>query len=688
MTTTRQLDEIARNLWWSWNPDATDLFRRLNPDAYLASGNNPLVSLKYARQEVMDDPGFQTDVADVHERFRAYMDAPAGIKDAPRTSYFCMEYGLHESMKLYAGGLGILAGDHTKAASDLGLPFTAVGLLLRSGYFRQYFDKDGTQQDEYPSMDATLHPFERVTNEDGSDLTVTVHIEDQPLLIRGWKVMVGKTTLYLLDTDFMANSYEFRFLTRRLYNGDRRTRIRQEIILGIGGSRFLDAVGVETDVYHMNEGHCSFLGLELLRKRRASGENRMDPADWVRSRCVFTTHTPVWAGHDRFDGSLLLHSLQTFQQELGMSDHELMSWGRVNTDDHSEQFTMTVLGLKLSRSANGVSRLNGEVARRQWAHMFPGREIDQVPIKHVTNGIHIPTWAAPAARPFLDEHFGAWETGRDRQDTWDRVAGISDEELWAYRHTLRGCLIEFVEKAVPRQTLPQDVDLDPDALTIGFARRFATYKRAPLIFHDPERAARIFSNSDRPVQLIYAGKAHPSDELGKEFIRQIVEFSRRPEFNGRVIFLEDYNIEIGRKLVSGCDVWLNNPRRPHEASGTSGQKVAVHGGLNLSIPDGWWPEGYDGTNGWSIGADSSHVYKDPAVQDPEDALLLYGLLENDVIPEFYERDEAGRPAAWIERMRRAMKTLVYPFSAHRMVTDYAREIYAAPSEQTAEVSDS
>ncbi|NNF03161.1 MAG: alpha-glucan family phosphorylase, partial [Rhodothermales bacterium] len=460
-----------------------------------------------------------------------------------------------------------------------------------------------------------------------------------------------------------------------------------EIVLGIGGLRLLDALGVEADVYHMNEGHCSFLGLELLRKRLASVQNGTDAADWVRSRCVFTTHTPVWAGHDRFDAGLLLHSLRAFQQEIGMSDHELMSWGRVNPDDHTEQFTMTVLGLKLSRSANGVSRLNGEVARRQWAHMFPEREVDDVPIRHVTNGIHVPTWAAAEARPFLNEHFGAWETGRDRQETWNRVDDVSDEALWAYRRRLRERLIEFVEDAVSRQTLPQTVDLDPDALTIGFARRFATYKRAPLIFSDPERAARIFSSTDRPVQLIYAGKAHPADELGKEFIRKIVEFSRRPDFRGRVIFLEDYSIEIGRKLVSGCDVWLNNPRRPHEASGTSGQKVAVHGGLNLSIPDGWWPEGYDGTNGWSIGKDSSHVYKDPAVQDPEDALLLYDLLEKDVIPAFYDRNDAGLPEGWIERMRRAMKTLVYPFSAHRMVLDYASEIYAAPTTEPADVTD-
>jgi len=593
-----------------------------------------------------------------------------------------MEYGIHESMPLYSGGLGILAGDHIKAASDVGLPFTGVGLFIREGYFRQYFDEDGHQHDDYPAIDVTNHAVDLVTDADGNAVIVTVHSGEEPIRIRAFKMQVGRSTLYLLDTDFSDNPYWIRFLTRRLYQGDRVTRLQQEIILGIGGLRMLRALGVETDVYHMNEGHCAFLSLELLRERLSNGESMDAACDAVREDCVFTTHTPVPAGHDRFTPDQFNWVMKGFRNQLGMDEHTLLSFGRVDPNDHAEEFTMTVLGLKLARAANGVSKLNGEVARRQWHHMFPDREADEVPIGHVTNGIHLPTWASPASRTFLRVNLGSWTNDREKQSTWDQIDTVPDAEIWEYRRKLRQNLIDYVNRALERQSLPQTSQLDPNALTIGFARRFATYKRAPLLFSDIERVANLFSKYERNIQVIYAGKAHPKDEGGKEFIRTIYELSQRSEFKGRLIFLENYNMEIGRMLVSGCDVWLNNPRRPYEASGTSGQKIALHGGLNLSILDGWWPEGYDGSNGWAIGSDASHEIKDWEVQDVEDAEFLYRTLEEQVLPLFNDRNEDNLPLDWIKMIRSSIRTLTYQFSAHRMILDYVDQMYRAPVEET------
>ena len=426
----------------------------------------------------------------------------------------------------------------------------------------------------------------------------------------------------------------------------------------------------------MNEGHCAFVALELLRERILSGAARPAAEEWVRDHCVFTTHTPVKAGHDRFEPGLLLDQMRPFRESIGLSEGDLMAFGRSNPNDMTEPFTMTVLGLKLSSVANGVSRLNGEVARAQWHHLFPDRPVGQVPIGHITNGVHLPTWTSPKARPFLDRHVEGWKTS---PDVWRRIDDIPSEELWAYRRLLRSALIEYVATKVKSQTLPQSPNLDPDLLTIGFARRFATYKRAPLFFFDIERAIQFFASSDRPLQMIYAGKAHPADVQGKEFIRHIFELTQHPALAGRLVFLENYDMEIGRMLVSGADVWLNNPRRPYEASGTSGQKVSIHGGLNLSILDGWWPEGYDGTNGWSIGPDSSAKYMDPEVQDREDAGYIYDALEKEILPAFYDRNENGIPDAWIAKMRNAMKKLPYQFSARRMVTDYAVNYYDVPA---------
>ncbi len=678
MRTRDKLEALAANLWWSWNPDAQDLFRRLNPEAFRATDSNPLAALGAADPGVLSDEDFAREVDAVYAAFGRYLHAPASYSDAPRTSYFCMEYGLHESLPTYAGGLGVLAGDHVKAASDLGLPFTATGLFLKDGYFKQHFDADGWQQADYPSLTPNDHPFTLVQDEQGRPVMVTVHLGAQPLRLQAWRLDVGRVPLYLLDADVDGNPAPLRTLTHRLYQGDRRMRLWQEIILGIGGLRLLRALGVETDVYHLNEGHCAFVTLELLRERLAAGEARADAEAWVRAQCVFTTHTSVAAGHDRFVPALFIEQMKGFREEIGLSEQALLAYGRVHPDDTGESFTMTVLGLKLARKANAVSALNGEVARRQWHHLYPDRPLDAVPIDHVTNGIHLPTWAVPPARAFLKRHLGNGSAFVYDPDFWHALDNISDEDLWAYRCLLRRCLIDFIQERVPQQSLHHTLALDPDALTIGFARRFATYKRATLLFHDFERALRLFSQPDRPLQVIFAGKAHPADDGGKRLIQHIYQTAQRPGLQGKVIFLENYNMEIGRMLVSGCDVWLNNPRRPLEASGTSGQKIAVHGGLNLSTLDGWWPEGYNGSNGWAIGRAPTGLHEDPTTQDREDALALYEALEQHVLPTFYERDDAGLPRAWITRMREAMKILPVRFSAARMVREYVEQVYRAP----------
>jgi len=678
MTTRDKLETLATNLWWTWSPEARSLFRRLNPEAYQASNNNPRAPLAAPDEDVLEDPEYQAAVDSVYDQFRAYMERAPEVEDAPETAYFCMEYGLHESLPLYSGGLGVLAGDHTKAAADLGLPLTGIGLFLREGYFKQSFNANGWQQSTYPVLDPSKHPLSLVTGRDGDPLTVTVPVGTVPVEVQAWTLALGPVDLYLLDTDFEANDEAHRSLTRRLYQGGDHRRIRQETVLGIAGVRLLRALGREPDLYHANEGHCAFLMLELLREQLSRGRAREKAEDWVEDRCVFTTHTPVPAGHDHFNPDLVVEAMAGFRDEIGLSNHELLSYGRVDPSDETERFTMTVLGLKLSRAANGVSEINGHVARQQWTDLYDC-PVDEVPIGHITNGVHLPTWTAGSARDVLSEHLAGDFSDRHDPDVWDALDDVSDEALWDYRLSLRKRLVDFVNAYVHQQSLPMQSALDPEALTIGFARRFATYKRAPLLFTDLDRARALFANEERPLQIIYAGKAHPADDAGKRFIQRICEISRMDGFAGKVVFLEDYDMEIGRMLVSGCDVWLNNPRRPLEASGTSGQKVAPHGGLNLSVLDGWWPEGYNGQNGWAIGPEPTGDLKvDRPNQDEwdrEDALSLYRQLEEEVVPTFYDRNAAGLPTRWIAMMREAMTGLPAPFSAKRMVLDYVETMY-------------
>lgn len=675
MTTRDKLEVLANNLWWSWNPEALQLFEQLNPDVFRVSHHNPLAALRATDLAVLNDRPFQKEVDRVYEAFQAYLNSPSHLQEAPRTVYFCMEYGLHESLPFYAGGLGVLAGDHIKAASDLGIPMTAVGLFLREGYFRQRFDSSGWQLADYPDVDPTDHPMSLVHGSDGYPLVITVHLGHQPLYLRVWQLHVGRVPLYLLDASFGANPEPLRLLTRRLYQGDRRIRLQQEIILGIGGVRLLRALEQDFDVYHLNEGHCSLVALELLRERLVAGDTREAAEDWVRQHCVFTTHTPVMAGHDRFEPELILEQMGNFRHQLGLSETELLAYGRVNPNDSTEAFNMTVVGLKLSRKANGVSALNGLVARRQWHSLYPDRPVNEVPIGYITNGVHLPTWTVPHARPFLAKHLGNWQESPFNEEIWKKVDNISDAELWQYRCMLRRRLVEFVNEYVKHQSLPQEAHLNPDVLTIGFARRFATYKRAPLLFEDIERAIQLFSREDQPIQMIYAGKAHPADDGGKRFIQQIYEITQHPAFRGKVVFVENYDMHLARMLVSGCDVWLNNPRRPLEASGTSGQKIAIHGGLNLSVLDGWWPEAYNGQNGWAFGREATGYYEDPVTQDVEDREALYRVLAYEVIPAFYERNGEGLPIRWLTRMRQAMRTIPPRFSATRMVREYVEQIY-------------
>ncbi|MEM8484183.1 MAG: alpha-glucan family phosphorylase [Bacteroidota bacterium] len=683
MSIKDKLNELAGNLWWSWNPAAQALFSQLNPEVFKSTDQNPVAALQAADATVLKDAAFQAEVEKVYEDFTSYMNTKTSYADAPAVTYFCMEYGFHESLPLYAGGLGILAGDHTKAASDLGLPFTAIGLFLRDGYFQQYFDAAGMQQEKYTRLDPEKHPISLVRDEDGNPLRVTVHLAKAPLQLQAWRINLGRNHVYLLDSDFDANPSEFRSLTCRLYQNGRAVRIQQEIILGIGGIRLLRAMGIDTDVYHMNEGHCAFLALELLRESLESGNVLSDYSlkeaeAGVRDQCVFTTHTPVMAGHDRFAPDIFLEQMAAFREQMGFSEHDLLAYGRVNPNDPEESFTMTVLALNFSRTSNGVSSLHGEVARRQWRHHYADRTVSEVPIGQITNGVHVPTWTAPSAQLFLDQNLVGWNEHRSNVAFWEQLDAVSDEDLWAYRNSLRHRLISFVKEKIGSQTLKFEDKLDPEALTIGFARRFAPYKRASLLFEDLEKARALFSDSDRPVQILFAGKAHPANGEGKRLIQQLFEVSRDPAFAGKLIILENYSMEIGRMLVSGTDVWLNNPRRPYEASGTSGQKVPVHGGLNLSILDGWWPEGYNEKNGWAIGHESSADTKDPEIQDAEDVKFLHDALHEQVIPLFYDRNEAGLPLGWIAAMRDAMKTLPAAFSAERMVIDYIDQVYRVP----------
>ena len=691
----QRLRTLAQNLWWSWDHEATSIFRELDPVMWRELDSNPIALLDRIPSDTLEERAshlaLHGRINNAYRRMDEYLRSKrtwgarhAGVLWARPVVYFSAEFGLHESMPIYSGGLGILAGDHIKAASDLGIPLVGVGLYYTQGYFRQRLDRNGWQHEEYIDVDSRRLPLEAATV-DGKPVSITIDTRSGTLSARVWKVAVGRSTLLLLDSNVEGNQPEDRQLTSRLYGGDDRVRIRQELLLGVGGVRALHALGIRPGVVHQNEGHSAFAALELTRTRmEEEGLDAFEAARRVSAQVVFTTHTPVPAGHDRFRSDLVEEHLGPLREALHVSHDDLMNFGRVRANDPGEDFCMTVLALKLCRRANAVSSLHGEVSRAMWSPLFPGYREDHVPIGHVTNGVHVQTWLAPQMRQVYDRHLGAdWSGRAGEPGFWEAIDDVDDGELWETHQTLKARLIEFarrraVQQAELRGESAEHIShlrraLSLDALTIGFARRFATYKRANLILQDLEVIAGLVNHAQMPVQFVFAGKAHPRDSPGKEVLQQIAGLMRDSRFAGKLVFIEDYDIAVGRHLVQGVDLWLNNPRRPLEACGTSGQKVVLNGGLNLSVLDGWWAEAYDGLNGFAIGA--GHTHRATDLHDRRDAEALMLALRDQVIPLYYERDRDGLPREWIARMKRAIRTLGFRFSADRMVKDYVRECY-------------
>ncbi len=691
-----RLRELARNLWWTWQPNVINIFRDLDPILWRTTDHNPVEFLKKVSPEQLErrasELAIHSRIDNAFRRLHEYLKNDdswgavhaTSLRSRP-VAYFSMEFGLHECLPIYSGGLGVLAGDHLKSASDLGIPLVGIGVLWDQGYFRQSLDAEGWQVENYLTANPDILPIEEARAPDGQPVRVAVESNIGVLHARVWKVAVGRTMLLLLDSNVPENSEADRGLTGRLYGGDARVRIRQELLLGVGGVRAVHAMGIHPSVIHLNEGHSAFAGLEMIRSEMeaeaiAFGEAVRD----VAAMTVFTTHTPVAAGHDRFTADLVEQNLGKIREAVGLSYDDFMGLGRVYPTDHNEPFCMTVLALKLSKHANGVSALHGSVSRRMWHPLYSHKSEEEVPIGHITNGVHVPTWLAPQMRELYERYLGPdWHARQRYPETWKGIESIEDAELWETQQVLKARLIDFVRRRLAHQARRREEGdeavakaqqaLDLDVLTIGFARRFATYKRANLVLRDAERLAEIVNSSTLPVQLVFAGKAHPEDRFGKELIQNIVRLTRDPRFVGRIVFVEDYDMNVARHLVQGVDVWLNNPRRPQEASGTSGEKVLLNGGLNFSVLDGWWAEAYDGTNGFAIGRGQTH--SSPAIQDERDHQALMETLTSQVIPLYYDRDASGLPRKWISRQKAAMRSLGWRFNADRMVVDYANTSY-------------
>jgi glycogen phosphorylase len=705
------LNQLSRNLWWCWDQEAQDLFYQLTPRGWQNMYHNPVAVLRevsdYELRVHLQEPGFAERVRSVLRDFKNYLadqntwchKNAAKLHQNP-VAYFSAEFGFHESLPISAGGLGILAGDHAKSASDLGLGFVGIGLFYREGYFQQAIDANNWQTEFYNPIDPHNVPLEPLLDAKGERVVCNVEIGMTSVDFQVWRVNVGRVPVYLLDTNLPQNEQLYRDLTSRVYGGDSTTRIMQEILLGIGGVRLLRKLGIAPSTFHMNEGHAAFLTLELIREKIATGKTATEAQLLTKQECLFTTHTPVEAGHDRFSPDLMNFALQRYLTILPLPLNEVLGLGRVMPANAQETFCMTVLALKLSRAANGVSELHGQVSRHMWQSLYPGVSEDKVPIGHITNGIHLLGWMKGSVRQFwrkkiTDSHngeskmfrekFGAdWASALNHADFWEKMTDpsfVSDEELWALRYKVRRELIEFARRRLMQQSqrvtpgdyIRFDQLLNPDALTIGFARRFATYKRAPLIFQQFENIIKLVHDQKRPVQFIFAGKAHPKDNDGKRFIQQIIHLSKHSELQGYLVFLENYDVHVARQMVAGCDIWLNNPRRPLEASGTSGMKASCHGCLGFSILDGWWREGYDGTNGFGISGDSQPANVEE--QDRIDSANLYQTLTEQIVPMFFNRDASGIPREWLTRVRRSMATLVPQFTTDRMVKEYTNKYY-------------
>jgi starch phosphorylase len=687
------IETLARNYWWSWQRDAVDLFRRIDPRLWAASGENPLVFLTRVSQNRLEnlasDNSFMGHLDQVRERFEKRVLAPLENSSAPLgpdncVAYFSMEFGIHESLPLYSGGLGILAGDHLKAASAVALPLVGVGLLYRQGYFHQYLDQNGWQQETYPETDLYTIPL-RHAKVNGENIRLSVAGPDGEILATVWRVLVGRIPLFLLDTNLPENTLGVRDLTARLYPGDGRTRLAQEALLGIGGMQALATMGISPAVCHMNEGHSAFAGIERLAQTVSRyGVDLKTALEIVPRTTVFTTHTPVAAGHDEFPIELVRPVLHPLARRLGLPEEQVLAWGQAAGTGPNAPLSMFVLAIRMSQYCNGVSHLHGQVARRMWSHVWPDRPEDEIPITHITNGVHIPSWISSGISTLFDRYLGPdWSLPPRDPANINRIDEIFEEELWRTHEMSRTRLVrtcrELVVKQYRRRNAPLAVIreaesiLDPGILTIGFARRFATYKRANLLLQDADRLEALLTSENHPVQIIFAGKAHPKDNEGKALIKRLIDFCHRPAVRNRAVFLEDYDPWIARQMLQGVDVWLNTPRRPFEACGTSGMKSAVNGGLNVSILDGWWCEGYAENRGWRIG--NGDDFDDPGYQDTIESQALYNVLENDVIPTFYEKTEGDIPMRWVRMMKEAMKMVMRDFSALRMIQNYQHRFY-------------
>lgn len=702
------LMEIANNFWWVWNPSAVELFKRLDRKIESATSlwdelhHNARAFLGRVPQSVLtdaaEDPGFLSQLKRVYGAFQEHLAEPGwfGKKHAADksllTAYFSAEFGLHESMQIYSGGLGVLAGDHLKSASELCLPLIGVGLLYRNGYFQQYLSSDGWQQESYPELDFYNLPLEVMRFSDGSPVQVKVDLPDNAVFVRVWRCMVGRVPLYLLDTNLADNAPGDREITSKLYGGGSEMRIKQELVLGIGGVRAMDALGITPNVWHMNEGHAAFLALERCRMLLEKMPDRTfdEVRQYVMATNVFTTHTPVPAGIDMFPPDMITKYFKNYIGSLKLDEEGFLALGREDVNNKKQGFSMAVLAIRLADGYNGVSKLHGEVSRNMWHNIWPRVPKQEVPIRHVTNGIHIRTWLSPEVTDLLDRYLGdTWLHNPADDASWEDVAQIPDEEIWRAHERSREKLVGWTrrrlkEQLVKRSAAPDEIKaaeevLDPEALTIGFARRFATYKRGALLLRDLDRLKKLLDDTRNPIQFIFAGKAHPADNEGKELIRSIVQFARQPQYRRKFVFIENYDMDVARHLVQGVDVWLNTPRRPHEASGTSGMKAAVNGGLNCSILDGWWVEGHtiDAASGWAIGRGEQigEGYTDATHQDTVECQLLFEILERETVPTFYNRGADGIPRHWIARMRACLRNLAPVFNTNRMVQNYAEHFY-------------
>ena len=691
----KDLKTVAKNMFWSWNSEYVELFRRIDPGLWETCGHNPVKILGCVPQsrleELADNDGFVYQLERAVEKLEedkvhtTWYDKVYAKKTKPLIAYFSAEFGIHESIPIYSGGLGILAGDHLKSASDLGVPLIGVGLCYQDGYFRQYLNADGWQQERYQENDFYNMAIEMIRDSNGHPMTISVQFPQRSVKLYIWKAQIGKVDLYLLDSNVPSNRPEDREITSKLYGGDNEMRIKQEIILGIGGYKGLVKMGLEPTVCHMNEGHAAFLALERIRELRNAKQMTFDEAaETTKAANVFTVHTPVAAGCDEFSPDLMDKYFGGYFPKIGLNRNQFLALGRFDESNDAESFKMPVLAIKLSDYRNGVSELHGEVSREMWKALWPELPVDEVPIKSVTNGIHVKSWLSSELDSLYDRYLGSnWCEEMVDKSTWARLDQVPDEELWRIHQRGKELLISFARNRLKTQMakrgasrneiLKADEVLDPEALTIGFARRFATYKRGNLLMRDLDRLKAILNNTDKPVQIVFAGKAHPRDDQGKDIIKQIVHFASDDALRRRIIFLEDYDIDVARYMVQGVDVWLNNPRRPLEASGTSGMKAAVNGVLNLSTFDGWWCEGYVSEGGWVIGA--GETYKDVAYGDKVEAEALYNLIENEVVPLYYDRSFDRLPRGWIRWMKNCIKNCTPMFNTHRMVGEYVRKFY-------------